>query len=69
MWSLGGLPRARLSVWRRSPQSRLVGKMMRWYAHGEMGWTARLVPLTVDGLIYASPIVILDSARRKVPVP
>jgi hypothetical protein len=23
-------------------------------AHGETGWTARLVPLTVDGLIYAS---------------
>lgn len=23
-------------------------------AHGEMGWTARLVPLTVDKLIYAS---------------
>ena len=22
--------------------------------HGESGWTARLVPLTVDGLIYAS---------------
>ena len=22
-------------------------------AHGEAGWTARLVPLTVDGLIYA----------------
>jgi hypothetical protein len=23
-------------------------------AHGEAGWTGRLVPLTVDGLIYAS---------------
>ena len=23
-------------------------------AHGETGWTARLIPLTVDGLIYAS---------------
>jgi hypothetical protein len=22
-------------------------------AHGETGWTARMVPLTVDGLIYA----------------
>ncbi|HEX8005424.1 MAG TPA: DUF2637 domain-containing protein [Trebonia sp.] len=22
-------------------------------AHGEMGWTGRLIPLTVDGLIYA----------------
>ena len=38
-------------------------------AHGESGWTARLVPLTVDGLIYASSMVMLDSARRKVPVP
>jgi hypothetical protein len=38
-------------------------------AHGEAGWTARLVPLTVDGLIYASSMVLLDSARCKVPVP
>jgi hypothetical protein len=27
------------------------------------------VPLTVDGLIYASSMVMPDSARRKVPVP
>jgi hypothetical protein len=27
------------------------------------------VPLTVDGLIYASSMVMLDSARRKTPVP
>lgn len=38
-------------------------------AHGEAGWTVRLVPLTVDGLIYASSMVMLDSARRKVAVP
>lgn len=38
-------------------------------AHGEAGWTARLVPLRVAGLIYASPMVMLDSARRKRPVP
>jgi uncharacterized protein DUF2637 len=38
-------------------------------AHGEAGWTAHMVPLTVDGLIYASSMVILDSARRKTPVP
>jgi Protein of unknown function (DUF2637) len=38
-------------------------------AHGEAGWTGRLVPLTVDGLIYASSMVMLDSAHRKVPVP
>jgi hypothetical protein len=37
--------------------------------HGESGWTARMVPLTVDGLIYASSMVMLDSARRKAPVP
>jgi hypothetical protein len=28
-----------------------------------------MVPLTVDGLIYASSMVMLDSARREVPVP
>jgi hypothetical protein len=38
-------------------------------AHGEAGWTGRLVPLTVDGLIYAISMVMLDSARRKVAVP
>jgi hypothetical protein len=37
--------------------------------HGESGWTARLIPLTVDGLIYASSMVMLDSARRDVRVP
>jgi Protein of unknown function (DUF2637) len=38
-------------------------------AHGETGVTARLIPLTVDGLIYASSMVMLDSARRKLPSP
>ena len=38
-------------------------------AHGESGWTGRLIPLTVDGLIYASSMVMLDSARRGVRVP
>jgi hypothetical protein len=38
-------------------------------AHGESGWAAHMVPLTVDGLIYASSMVMLDSARRKAPVP
>jgi hypothetical protein len=37
--------------------------------HGETGWIGRLVPLTVDGLIYASSMVLLDSARRQVRVP
>jgi len=39
------------------------------YAHGETGWTARLIPLTVDGLIWASSMVMLDSARRGMRVP
>jgi hypothetical protein len=34
-----------------------------------LGWTARMVPLTVDGLIYASSMVVLGSARREAPVP
>src|SRR6202012_3694177 len=38
-------------------------------AHGESGWTTRMVPLTVDGLIYASSMVMLDSARRGIQVP
>jgi hypothetical protein len=38
-------------------------------AHGESGWTAHMVPLTVDGLIYASSMAMLDSARRKIAVP
>ena len=38
-------------------------------AHGEIGWTAHLIPLTVDGLIWASSMVMLDSVRRGVPVP
>jgi Protein of unknown function (DUF2637) len=38
-------------------------------AHGETGWIGRLVPLTVDGLIYASSMVMLDSTRREMPVP
>jgi Protein of unknown function (DUF2637) len=32
-------------------------------------WTARLIPLTVDGLIWASSMVMLDSVRRGVKVP
>jgi hypothetical protein len=37
--------------------------------HCETGWTAHMVPLTVDGLIYASSMVMPDSARRKTPIP
>lgn len=37
--------------------------------YGKDGWTARLVPLTVDGLIYASSMALLHSARRQLPLP
>jgi hypothetical protein len=33
-------------------------------AHGETGLTAFLVPLTIDGLVFASSMVLLDAARR-----
>ena len=32
--------------------------------HGETGLTARLLPFTVDGLILASSMLILDASRR-----
>ncbi|MFI0482216.1 DUF2637 domain-containing protein [Actinomadura sp. 9N215] len=38
-------------------------------AHGEAGATGRLVPLTIDGLVYVASMVLLDSARRRVPAP
>src|SRR3954453_10249082 len=38
-------------------------------SHGESGTTARLVPLTVDGLIWAASMVVLDANRRARPVP
>jgi Protein of unknown function (DUF2637) len=37
--------------------------------HGETGVTARLVPFTVDGLILAASMLILDANRRHHPVP
>jgi Protein of unknown function (DUF2637) len=37
--------------------------------HGETGLTARLVPFTVDGLILAASMLILDANRRGHPVP
>jgi len=39
------------------------------HGHGEAGWTAHLIPLTVDDLIWASSMVMLDSARRGARVP
>jgi hypothetical protein len=38
-------------------------------AHGEDGTTATLMPLTIDGLVYVSSMVLLDSARRNVRAP
>ena len=38
-------------------------------AHGETGLTARLEPATIDGLVYASSMVILYAARHRLPVP
>ena len=38
-------------------------------AHGESGITARLEPATIDGLVYASSMVILYAARHRAPVP
>jgi hypothetical protein len=37
--------------------------------HGETGVTARLMPFTVDGLILAASMLILDANRRHQPVP
>ncbi len=38
-------------------------------SHGESGVTARLLPSTVDGLIWAASMVVLDVSRRNQPVP
>ena len=38
-------------------------------SHGESGGTARLLPFTVDGLIWAASMVVLDGSRRNQPVP
>jgi len=38
-------------------------------AQGETGITARLEPATIDGLVYASSMVVLYAARHRVPVP
>ncbi|HYZ54438.1 MAG TPA: DUF2637 domain-containing protein [Streptosporangiaceae bacterium] len=38
-------------------------------SHGEAGLTARLLPFTVDGLIWAASMVVLDASRRDRPVP
>jgi Protein of unknown function (DUF2637) len=38
-------------------------------SHGETGLTARLLPFTVDGLIWAASMVVLDASRRNHRVP
>jgi Protein of unknown function (DUF2637) len=38
-------------------------------AHGESGITARLEPATIDGLVYASSMLVLYAARHRMPVP
>jgi hypothetical protein len=38
-------------------------------SHGESGMTARLLPFTVDGLIWAASMLVLDASRRNQPVP
>ena len=46
-----------------------------WHAYavvrqyGESGVTAVLEPGTIDGLVYASSMVILHAARHRLPVP
>jgi hypothetical protein len=37
-------------------------------SHGESGMTARLLPFTVDGLIWAASMMVLDASRRGQPV-
>jgi hypothetical protein len=38
-------------------------------SRGETGVTAHLLPFTVDGLIWAASMVVLDASRRNRPVP
>ena len=38
-------------------------------AHGEGGITARLEPATIDGLLWASSMVVLYAARHRMAVP
>jgi hypothetical protein len=38
-------------------------------AHGESGVTARLEPATIDGLVYASSMVVLYAARHQLAAP
>jgi hypothetical protein len=43
---------------------------MSWCARmGSTGLTGRLLPFTVDGLIWAASMVVLDISRRGQPLP
>ena len=52
-----------------APRSRRGGVLRAGAGARRVGLDGPRVPLTVDGLIYASSMVMLDSARRKVQVP
>ena len=45
---------------------RLLYELVR--SHGESGLTAQLLRFTVDGLIWAASMVVLDASRRNQPV-
>jgi hypothetical protein len=57
------------------PRQTRQGQVFYWHAYavvrvyGESGITARMEPATIDGLVYASSMVILYAARHRIPVP
>ena len=72
----GGIDRAiRLSTADVLAVAGIAAYVSYWHAyavvraHGESGITARLEPATIDGLVYASSMVVLYAARHRVPVP
>ena len=38
-------------------------------AHGETGLTATLTPLTIDGMVFVSSLVLLEAAKRQAKAP
>src|SRR6185437_2152540 len=71
-------PAAHASRSRRAPAPAVAGiaaYISYWHAYavvrqyGENGVTALLEPGTIDGLVYASSMVILHAARHQLPVP
>ena len=52
-------------MWRWSPPWWYEHAYALVRAHGETGWTAHLILPIADGLIWASSVVMLDSARQK----